>query len=151
MARVLHSFCSFMPICAPKFSSENNMTSFRFPILSRLGIFLSIIAQFASALNDTRACYNVSNDIEPGHYPCVSPETKAISHCCSTVDTCIGDTLCLSQWGTLYVGSCTVENWLDGTSGRGDCPKYCASWYSSTRPLSIISVDLIDIVQSVDA
>ncbi|KAF2466863.1 uncharacterized protein BDR25DRAFT_305753 [Lindgomyces ingoldianus] len=88
-------------------------------------LFASIIVQLTLATNDTRPCYNATGGVAPDHHPCVSSETKEISHCCTTWDTCLGDTLCLSQWGTLYVGTCTVKSW---DSGRGDCPKYCANW-----------------------
>lgn len=77
------------------------------------------------AMPDRRECYDSSNKLLYTHRPCVDPSIKAISHCCSTVDTCLGDTLCLSQWGTLYVGACTVRDWSTGINGRGDCPKYC--------------------------
>ncbi|EDU47852.1 hypothetical protein PtrSN002B_006621 [Pyrenophora tritici-repentis] len=74
---------------------------------------------------DNRVCYDTSNNIAKGHRPCISPTTQEISHCCSTTDTCIGDTLCLSQFATLYVGSCTIKDWKYGANGKGICPKYC--------------------------
>ncbi|KAH7401417.1 hypothetical protein BKA66DRAFT_450387 [Pyrenochaeta sp. MPI-SDFR-AT-0127] len=88
----------------------------------------TLVASYAHhciALPDRRTCYDSSNALLTTHRPCVDPSIKAISHCCSAVDTCLGDTLCLSQWGTLYVGVCTVKDWPTGNNGRGDCPKYC--------------------------
>ncbi|EFQ94980.1 hypothetical protein PTT_07148 [Pyrenophora teres f. teres 0-1] len=74
---------------------------------------------------DNRVCYDTSNNIAKGHRPCISPTTQEISHCCSTTDTCVGDTLCLSQFATLYVGSCTIKDWKYGANGKGICPQYC--------------------------
>jgi hypothetical protein len=88
--------------------------------------FLLIHAQTALALADPRTCYDAKNKATD-HVPCFSNNTQAISHCCSLTDTCAGDTLCLSQWGTLYVGSCTVKDWVNGGNGKNYCPKYCSS------------------------
>lgn len=85
---------------------------------------LPCLLQVTSAESDTRTCYDYNDTAQPGSRPCYSPSTKTISHCCSTTDTCVADTLCLSQFGTLYIGSCTVTGWGDGSAGRGDCPKY---------------------------
>jgi len=90
-------------------------------------VFILFTSATIRASPDTRACYSVSNSIAPNQHPCISPTTQSISHCCSTTDTCLGDTLCLSQFGTLYVGSCTIKDWKDGANGKGSCPKYCAN------------------------
>ena len=76
---------------------------------------------------DTRPCYDASNNIAPKDRPCISASNQTISHCCSREDTCVGDTLCLSQWSTLYVGSCTIKDWSAGRNGRNFCPKYCST------------------------
>ncbi|KAJ8115724.1 hypothetical protein OPT61_g2692 [Boeremia exigua] len=85
---------------------------------------LTLVFQVASASTDDRTCFDYNNEELSDSRPCYAPGTKSISHCCSTQDTCVGDTLCLSQFGTLYIGSCTVKDWADGSAGRGDCPKY---------------------------
>ena len=67
-----------------------------------------------------RQCYDPSGKPSASQ-PCTP---NSVSHCCSPgVDTCLGDTLCLSQYGTLYVGGCTEKSW----TGIG-CPKYCARY-----------------------
>ncbi|KAH7089686.1 hypothetical protein FB567DRAFT_307795 [Paraphoma chrysanthemicola] len=93
---------------------------FLFPLLFRASISLA-------QQNDTRTCYDANNKVAPRQVPCFSADQQSISHCCSTEDTCAGDTLCLSQWGTLYVGSCTVKDWSNGRNGKDFCPKYCST------------------------
>jgi hypothetical protein len=88
--------------------------------------FLLIQAQISLALADPRTCYDAKNKATD-HVPYFSNSTQAIFHCCSLADTCAGDTLCLSQWGTLYVGSCTIKVWVSGSNGRNYCPKYCSN------------------------
>ena len=91
-----------------------------------------LFSHLVLAANDTRLCYDVLNNEAPNHHPCLPPESGPISHCCADIDTCLGDTLCISQWGTLYVGTCTVMDWVSGNYGRGQCPKYCRNWHEST-------------------
>lgn len=92
-----------------------------------LAVFLLHLVTSALGDNDTRSCYDVDNKIMLDHRPCVNPTTQEHSHCCSLADTCIGDTLCLSQFGTLYVGGCTAKDWSNGRNARSFCPKYCNS------------------------
>ncbi|KAF1843993.1 uncharacterized protein K460DRAFT_368862 [Cucurbitaria berberidis CBS 394.84] len=106
-------------------SSSSARTKFRSALVAGSLLTLSYTPQCFAA-TDSRACYDSKNNIV-SHQPCVAPGTKAVSHCCSTIDTCLGDTLCLSQFGTLYVGSCTIKDWSGGNQGRGDCPKYCST------------------------
>ena len=94
-------------------------------LISSSILFLIYRASLVLGELDARVCYDASNNIAKGHRPCISPTTQEISHCCSTTDTCIGDTLCLSQFATLYVGSCTIKDWKYGANGKGVCPKYC--------------------------
>jgi hypothetical protein len=49
-----------------------------------------------------------------------------VSHCCSPWDVCVGDTLCLSQFGTLYAWGCT-----DPIFTNTGCPNYCIEAYKS--------------------
>jgi hypothetical protein len=61
-------------------------------------------------------CYNINGQKQDSTACTPNPG----SHCCATRDTCVGDTLCLSQFGTLYSEDCT-----DPTFNSAGCPKYC--------------------------
>ncbi|KAF2627229.1 hypothetical protein BU25DRAFT_422093 [Macroventuria anomochaeta] len=73
---------------------------------------------------DSRPCYYTYNHVQPGYYPCYPPSVKAISHCCGIGSTCLGDTLCLSSDGPMYIGSCTAKDWFNSTTIPSGCPKY---------------------------
>lgn len=72
---------------------------------------------------DSRTCYWKYN-IDQGARPCYPPSVKPVSHCCGEGHTCLGDTLCLSNDGPLYLGHCTARNWWNGTTVPEGCPKY---------------------------
>jgi hypothetical protein len=91
-------------------------------------ILLLFVTQSSLAADDNRTCYDSSGKVALLHIPCVDASAQTSSHCCSLWDTCIGDTLCLSQIGTLWVGSCTIQDW--GTVGRyiGVCDSTSDGW-----------------------
>lgn len=90
-----------------------------------LNLWLTIyFAQVICAQLDTRLCYYIYNYVQPDARPCYPPSAKAISHCCGIKSTCLGDTLCLSSDGPMYIGSCTVKDWWNSTTIPNDCPKY---------------------------
>jgi hypothetical protein len=97
------------------------------PVFSTAIAILFFQAQPSLTAADTRTCYDGAGKVQPQHVPCVNASTQASSHCCAVWDTCIGDNLCLSQVGTLFVATCTVQNWGKGNVGRDFCPKYCGS------------------------
>jgi hypothetical protein len=72
---------------------------------------------------DGRTCYWTHN-IDQGARPCYPPSVKAVSHCCGVGSTCLGDTLCLSSQGPLYIGHCTARDWWNSTPVPDGCPKY---------------------------
>ncbi|KAF2186791.1 hypothetical protein K469DRAFT_749243 [Zopfia rhizophila CBS 207.26] len=82
-------------------------------------LIILFISQFIF-LTSAQKCYFYDTKEHAGASPCTN---NTVSHCCSSyLDVCLVDTLCLSQWGTLFIGSCTEKNWNLNTEG---CPKYC--------------------------
>jgi hypothetical protein len=107
--------------------NEPGITTVTSPkMLLSISTLLLLRAYMTLAEIDTRVCYDASNNVAKDHKPCISPTTQEVSHCCSTMDTCIGDTLYLSQFFKLYVGSCTIKDWTGGANGKSSCPKYCS-------------------------
>ncbi|KAJ4990939.1 hypothetical protein SVAN01_03510 [Stagonosporopsis vannaccii] len=77
----------------------------------------------SDATFDSRTCYWKYN-IDQGARPCYPPSVKPVSHCCWEGHTCLGDTLCLSNAGPLYLGHCTARDWWNDTTVPEGCPKY---------------------------
>lgn len=103
------------------------------PSLLRPVVFL---ARTLRAEFDSRLCYYTYNYVQPDARPCYPPSAKTISHCCGIGSTCLGDTLCLSSDGPMYIGSCTVKDWFNSTTIPSDCPKYYEYCKGMCRRLS---------------
>ena len=114
-------------------------------------VLIAIFPLAVYAQLDARLCYYTYNYIQPDYRPCYPPSAKAVSHCCGVGSTCLGDTLCLSSDGPMYIGSCTMKDWWNSTTIPIDCPKYYEFCKGTLKVLSwrFALVSLISRLESV--
>jgi len=88
------------------------------PILP-LFLLLAGLTNYVAA----QTCFHPNGNPDPNSTPC--NELAEFSHCCGTLDLCLGNGYCftsgLSGWGNrLMRGSCTDPQWQSAA-----CPEYC--------------------------